>query len=167
MTRLIKTGLIFTVMILFAAVLILPIDMDFDRFNLAKAAEASETRVTAGDQESPERELRQLLLERKMVLSNIVDSMKIFMDSGRIGLDAYIDANIALLRAEIDLCQTSNERLEILHKIVQFHRECEAWTARRAADGRATQIDVDKAKAARLEAQIELAREKLKLQSAE
>jgi hypothetical protein len=167
MKKLLKTGLIFPVMILFATVLILPIDMDFDRFNLAKAAEASETNVVAGIQESPERELQQLLLERKMVLSSIVDSMKIFMESGRIGLDAYMDANIALLRAEMDLCQTLNERLEILQKIVQFHKECEAWMARRAADGRATQMDVDKVKVARLGAQIELAREKLKLQSTE
>jgi hypothetical protein len=123
MTRLLKNGLIFTVMSLFVAVLILLTDMDFDRFNLAKAAEASETNVVAGAQESPERELRQLMLERKMVLSNIVDSMKIFVDSGRIGLDEYIDANIALLRAEMDLSKTKDERLNILEKIIQFHKK--------------------------------------------
>jgi hypothetical protein len=164
MSRKLITGLVFLIFTIFAVLILFDSDMNLGRSNVTQAAELSET------SKSPEQfknELQQLLLERKMVLSSIVDSMKIFVDSGRIGLDAYMDANIALLRAEMDLCQRPNERLEILQKIVQFHRECEAWTARRATDGRATQMDVDKAKAARLEAQIELAREKLKLQSTE
>ena len=167
MTRLIKTGLIFPVMILFAVVLILPTNMDFDHFNLAKAAEGSETNTVAGVQESPERELRQLLLERKMVLSSIVDSMKIFVDSGRIGLDEYIDANIALLRAEMDLSKTKDERLNILEKIIQFHKKYEEHVAKMIAVGQSTEIELNKAKVAVLDAQIELVREKLKMQSAE
>jgi hypothetical protein len=93
--------------------------------------------------------------------------MKIFLESGRIGLDEYMRANVALMRADMDLCKTKDERLEILQKIVQLHRECEAWIARRAAEGRATEADVKKAKVGTLEAQIELLREKLKGQSAE
>jgi hypothetical protein len=167
MTRLLKTGLIFPVMILFAAVLIHLTDMDFDRFNFTKAAEASETNAVAGVQESPERELRQLMLERKMVLSNIVDSMKIFVDSGRFGLDEYIDANIALLRAEMDLSKTKDERLNILEKIIQFHKKYEEHVAKMIAIGQSTEIGLNKAKVAVLDAQIELVREKLKLQSTE
>jgi hypothetical protein len=93
--------------------------------------------------------------------------MKIFFEAGRVGIEEYKEANIALLRAEIDLCTTRNERLEILEKIIQFQKTCEAQVARRAAEGRATQMDVNKAKVAILEAQIELVREKLKEQSPE
>jgi outer membrane protein TolC len=62
----------------------------------------------------------------------------------------------------MDLCNTPNDRIEILEKIVQFHKKCEEQVARRADEGRATRIDVEKAKLARLEAQIELVRENLK-----
>ena len=136
-------------------------------FNVAQAAEASETGVAAERREKYESELQEFLTERKRLLNRIVDSMKIFLESGRVGYDEYRDANVALLRAEMDLCKTRDDCLKILVKIIQFHTECEAWMARRAAEGRATEMDVNRAKAATLEAQIELAREKLKGQSPE
>jgi hypothetical protein len=129
--------------------------------NVAQAAGASEPDAAEG-RDSLENELQQLLTERKRLLSPIVESMKIFFESGRVGLEEYRDANIALLRAEMDLCKTQDDRLKILEKIIQFQTTCEAWVARRAAEGRATQMDVNKAKVARLEAQIELVRESLK-----
>ncbi len=167
MSRTLITGFVFLAVTIFAVLIIPGSGMNPDSFNVVQTAKASETDVAVEGREKYEKELQQLLLERKRLLSNVVDSMKIFFESGRVGLDEYMHANIALLRAEMDLCQTPNERLEILQKIVQFHRECEAWMARRAADGRATQADVKKVKVATLEAQIELVREKLKEQSPE
>lgn len=167
MTRVSRTGLIFLAGIIFAAIVISPAGMNPGHSNVVQAANASETGVVAEGSENRESELQQLLMERKRLLSRIVESMKIFLESGRVGIDEYRNANIALLRAEMDLCKTRNERLDILQKIVQFHITCEAYVARRAAEGRATQINVNKAKVARLEAQIELARENLKGQSPE
>jgi hypothetical protein len=129
MSRKFITGLVFLIVTIFAVLIISGSGMKSDSFNVTQSAKASETNVAAEGREEYEKELQQLLTERKQLLSNVVDSMKIFLESGRIGLDAYMDANIALLRAEMDLCKTPNERLEILQKIVQFHRECEAWTA--------------------------------------
>jgi len=167
MIRVSRTRLIFPAVIMSIVLAIFMAGMYAGRFNMAQAANASETGVVAEGPENRKSELQQLLTERKMVLSRIVQSMKLFLESGRAGIDEYRDANIALMRAEMDLCRTRNERLDILQKIVQFHTEYEAQVARRAADGRGTGMDVNKAKVARLEVQIELARENLKDQSPE
>jgi hypothetical protein len=161
MSRALITELVFSAVTIFAVLAISPAGMHQGGFNAAQAAAASEGR------NSRESELQQLLMDRKIVLSRIVDSMKIFLESGRAGFDEYRDANIALLRAEMDLCKTRNERLDILEKIVQFNKTCEAQVERRATEGRAPKFDVDRAKVATLEAQIELVREKLKGQSPE
>lgn len=146
-----RTRLIFPAVIMSIILAIFMAGMHAGRFNMAQAAEASETGVVAEGPENRESELQQLLIEHKMVLSHIVQSMKLFLESGRAGIDEYRDANIALMRAEMDLCQTRNKRLDNLQKIVKFHKECEAQVARRAADGRATEMDVNKAKVVRLE----------------
>ena len=161
MSRTLITGLVFSAVTIFAILAISPAKMHPGGFNVAQAAGATEPGVAEG-LDSRENELQQLLTERRMILSRIVESMKIFLESGRIGIDEYRDANIALLRAEMDLRNTPNDRIEILEKIVQLHKKCEEQVARRADEGRATRIDVEKAKLARLEAQIELVRENLK-----
>ena len=155
MSRTLITGLVFSATTIFAVLAISPAG-----FNAAQAAGASGQSIEGG-REKYESELQQLLTERKRILSGIVDSMKIFFESGRADADEYRDANIAMLRAEMDLCKTRDERIDILKKIIEFHKTHIAWVERRAAEGRAPQYDIDKAKIAMLEAQIELAREKL------
>ena len=167
MTKVSRTGLIILVVITFAAIMKSPAGVNPGHFNVAQAADASETGVVAEGREIHESELQQLLMERKRLLTHIVQSMKFFLESGRVGIEEYRDANISLLRAEMDLCKSRDDRLKILEKIVQFHTTCEERVARRAANGRATEMDVNKVKVARLEAQIELIRENLKGQSHE
>ena len=161
MSRTLKTVFVFLAVTLFVVFMISGAGMNLGSFNAAQVAGASEPGIAEG-RKSQENELQELLMERRRILSRIVESMKIFLESGRISIDEYRDANIALLRAEMDLCKTRDNRLEILEKIVQFHRTHEAQMAKRAADRRATEIDVERAKVARLEAQIELIWEKLK-----
>ena len=162
MSRKLITGFVVLIVTIFAVLIISGSGVKSDSFNVVQAAKASETDAAAKGREEYEKELQELLTERKQVLSDVVASMKIFLESGRIGIDEYMNANIALLRAEMDLCKTQNERLEILQKIVQLHQECEAWMARRAEEGRATEADVKKVKVATLEARIELLRAKMK-----
>jgi hypothetical protein len=106
-------------------------------------------------------ELRALLTERREVLQNLVHRMETFLESGRIGIDEFMDANVELVRAELDLCENKAERFEVLQKTVQFLTTCEGMVAKRAAAGRATEIDMGKARAAVLAAKIELARERM------
>ena len=112
MLRTSRTGLIFLAGIIFAAIVISPAGMNSGGFNVAQVVNASETGIVAEGSENRESELQQLLVERKRVLSCIVQSMKLFFESGRAGIDEYRDANIALMRAEMDLL--GNEGWELV-----------------------------------------------------
>jgi outer membrane protein TolC len=165
MSRKLITGLVFLAVTIFVVLIISGSVVKSDSFNVAQAAKASGTDAAAEGREKYEKELQELLTERKRLLSDVVDSMKIFLDSGRMDMDEYVNANIALLRAEMDLSKTQNERLEILEKIIQFHKKYEEHVAKMIANGKSSEIGLNKAKAATLEARIELVREKLKGQS--
>src|SRR4030042_1423778 len=162
MSRTLITGLVFSAVTIFAVLAISPAGMHPGGFNVTQAADASETGVVNEGRENQESELQKLLFERKKVLSRIVESMKLFLESGRVDFNEYRDANIALLRAEMDMCRNREERLEIMQKKIKFHSEYETQGTRREAEGRAHAIDVNKAKVTRLEARMELIREKLK-----
>jgi len=166
MLRISGTGLVFSAVIMFIFLMVFMAGMHVGNSNLASAADTSVQGIAEG-RDRLENEIQELLIERKKVLSRIVRSMKLFLESGRANIDEYRNANIALMRAEMDLCRSRDERLEILKKIVKFHSDYEAQVARRAADGRATEMDVNKAKVAGLEARIELLRESLKGQHPE
>jgi hypothetical protein len=112
MTQISRTRLIFPAFIMSVVLAIFMAGMHAGRINVAQAADASETGVVAEGSENRESELQQLLAERKMVLSRIVQSMKLFLESGRAGFDEYRDANIALMRAEMDLL--GNEGWELV-----------------------------------------------------
>jgi len=147
-----KTRLV-CVSIIMLAVLAISISGIFGRPRLSQAA------VAKG--QDGRSELRALQTERREVLQKLVHRMETFLESGRIGIDEFMDANVELVRAELDLCRTKAERLEVLHKTVQFLTTCEGMVAKRAAAGRATEIDMGKARAAVLGAKIELAREQI------
>jgi len=130
---------------------------------LARLALASSTQVTASEPSSPASSdrLRALQTERYETLRKIVKSMRPFLDAGRVDLTDLRDAEVAMCHAEVDLYTTPAERVKVYEKIVDLQRTYEANMARLAAEGRRSQVEADRAKAATLEAQIEL--EKLKL----
>ena len=165
MSRTLITGLVFGALTIFAVFTISGSSMNPGHSNVAQAAELSKTSIAAEGQKRYESEMQQLLLERRTLLSRNVESMKIFAESGRIDVGEYRDANIALLRAEMDMCKTKDERFDILEKIIQVHKNYEEHVAKLIAIGQSTEIELNKAKVATLEAQIELIREKLKGQS--
>jgi hypothetical protein len=127
----------------------------------ARAGEslASTTSQAAG--EAMQKQLRQLLLERKQLLEKRVEDMKVFVDAGRVSGSEYAKAREAALLAGLELCNTKAERIEIRREIVEIYKVAEAWAKRRADTGRATQSELDEAKVACLEAEINLLREKL------
>jgi len=117
--------------------------------------------AAAKEQANLQSQLRQLQIQRREILDKLVHRMEVFLESGRIGIDEFMEANVKLVRAELDLCRTKAERLEVLQKTVKFLTTCEGMAVKRAGAGRATDIDVDKVRAAVLGARIELAREQM------
>jgi len=147
-----KTRLVY-VSIIMLAVLAISVSGIFGRPLLSQAA------VAKG--QDGQSELRALLTERREVLQKLVHRMETFLESGRIGIDEFMDANVELVHSELDLCENKAERIKVLQKTVQFLTTCEGMVAKMAAAGRTTEIDMGKARAAVLAAKIELARERM------
>jgi hypothetical protein len=134
---------------------------------LASRAPAAATQAGGSREQGPSGSadrLRALQTERYNTLKKVVESMRPFLQAGRVALTEMQDAEVAVCRAEADLCATPAERVKVYEKFVELQQTYETNVAHMAASGRAGQWDVDKAKAATLEAQIEL--EKLRLEQA-
>lgn len=141
--------------------------ISFNIGHVTFAAAADTPQITAKPQvpNATESELRQLLLERKQILQNIVDTIEKQYKQGVTDLEQLRQAKINLLLADLDLAKTITERIKIRSQIVQLYKEAEDDIATRVAAGRATGLELEKAKVARLTAQIELVKEQLAAKS--
>ena len=110
---------------------------------------------------SANQRLRELMTERYDILRDMVKSLEIFFDSGRIDLTEWRDANVALFEAKADLAADASEQTKIYEEMVGFLRTCEQKARQRADAGRMTEADVQRARLATIEAQIAL--EKLRM----
>jgi hypothetical protein len=127
-----------------------------------KQSESSAVQARKKARQEQERQLHKLLLERQQILDKMADHALKFAEEGRVSMVVYTKAKATALRARLDLCETSAERVNVFKQLVKLYMDAEAWTERRATSGRATAVDVDMAKADRLNAQIELTKEELK-----
>lgn len=133
--------------------------------NSPAAAGAAETvaasTLPAHENPTPD-SLWKLLLERKQVLDRIAENIRMSMSAGRVDVSEYAQARTAALLAGLDLCQTQSERIEIRGEILQWHVKAEAWAQQRMASGRATEVDFERVRVARLNAEIDLVKAQLK-----
>jgi outer membrane protein TolC len=151
--------------VLISGLVLAPLIKDLGRRKVTLAAETTPSSSVRGDQRTSQDELHRLLLERRQILQMIVESLEAEFKTGRVGDDQVREARVALMSAELDLCKTPAERLVVREKSVQLFKDHEDRVGRLVAAGQAPQIDAAKAKIQRLEAQIELVREKLAAQS--
>jgi hypothetical protein len=105
--------------------------------------------------------LRELMTERYEILKDMVKSLEIFFNSGRIDLSEWRDAHVALYKAKADLAADLTEQIKIYEEMVEFVRSCEQKARQRADAGRMTEANVLQARLATIEAQIAL--EKLRM----
>ncbi len=128
---------------------------------LATCIGANANRPAQAAPTSPSQRLRELMTERYDILKDMVKSLEIFFNSGRIDLPEWRDANVALFKAKADLAADTSEQVEIYEEMVDFLRTCEQKARQRADAGRMTEADVQRARLATIEAQIAL--EKLRM----
>jgi len=128
---------------------------------LVKAAETQTPTQVQATGDATHDQLRKLLLERKEILDRIAEDIEVRLKHGAGTISEYEQAKKAALLAGIDLCSTKSERIEIHKEIVKLYRELEAWTMRRHEHGQGGQVDLDMAKAARLESEIDLLKKQL------
>jgi outer membrane protein TolC len=116
----------------------------------------------AGPAEVKDSKLQQLLKERLATLRKLVDQTTRDYQAGRVSFDRVHQAMAAMLRAELELCESNKERIEVLKKIVAQAKEHEQNAIQRYKAGQASSSDTLMATADRLEAEIALERVKSK-----
>jgi outer membrane protein TolC len=116
--------------------------------------------VRAGPAEAKDSKLQQLLKERLATLRKLVDQTSRDYQAGRVSFDQVHQAMEAMLRAELELCESDKERIAVLKKIVAQAKEHEQNAIQRYKAGNAPASDALMATADRLEAEIALERAK-------
>lgn len=107
--------------------------------------------------------LRTLLKKRLEILKRNADRMKDLYALKAIDRDLVRKANVRVYKAELDLCETPMARIVILEKIVKLYKEKEDRITQLAKRNAVGQQERDDAALDRLEAEIALEREKMKL----
>ena len=134
------------------------LDRARDRVQLVKAPVGGEDTTAKVE---PSDTVKNLLKERLATVTEIDKLVQTAYRSAEVGLDQVHQAKAALLAAQLDLAETKDERIKIHEEMVQ---QAEEWTksvVEIAKASQATTIDVLKAKAHLLEAQIALERAKV------
>lgn len=125
-----------------------------------KAVDADSGRHALAIRAEPRKD--SLLKERRDTLRQLAQDVEQCYRAGRATLDSLIRASNLLLEAELDLAKTKAERIAIYEKLVANLRQLEkAAEARHQAGAPGGGVsEVLSAKADRLKAEIQLAREK-------
>jgi outer membrane protein TolC len=104
--------------------------------------------------------LRSLLQLRRDTMQEWVRSVDQHYRSGRVSSDMVIQARSGLLGAELELATTAAERFAIHQRMIATLHDLEQAATERYRMGTVTQAEVLHARAARLNAEIQLIRER-------
>ena len=122
------------------------------------------TAFVAGDEQKPSgsnERLQALLTERYTVLKEMCDTMQRSLAYGRADLADYRNVTIALHHAEAELCTTKAARIRVYEKLVEAMKSQQGLVIRQQTAGQISQWQLNEAKVATLQAQIDLERLKL------
>ena len=106
--------------------------------------------------------LKALLKERLEVLQQAEREVEQSFRAGQVPVDQMVQANQAVLKAQLDLTESKKERLVILEKAIVNARRTEDYATTATRAGVVPSRELLKAKAGRLAAEIALERAKLK-----
>lgn len=102
--------------------------------------------------------LKELLQERLAAFKEIAAETVKAYKGGSVSFDQVQHANEAVLKAELDLCETNAQRIEVLEKIVSLAKEQEKYAVKMHQARQAAATVPLKARVGRLEAEIALER---------
>ena len=115
-----------------------------------------------GVDESKDAKLKALVKERLATLQEVAKQTKEAYERGGASLNEVHDALHAVLRAELDACDSDKERITVLEKSLAHAKEWEKQIDQWAKTGQAPARVLLKAKVYRLETEIALERERNK-----
>ncbi|MBA4062552.1 MAG: hypothetical protein C0501_02375 [Isosphaera sp.] len=112
------------------------------------------------DQPGGNAKIRELQKERLAVLRQIADQTNTAYKGGQVPLTTVLEAQREVNAAELELCETHKERLIFLEKKVELAKDTEKNTEKLVQAHTAPQAHLLRARANRLQAEIELEKEK-------
>ena len=104
--------------------------------------------------------VKELLVQRLDTFRAIEEIFRHRQRVGNVGFDEVHRVVMARLGAELDLADSKQARIAILEKKVEIVKELEKGVSKRVERGKAAELDVLRARARRLKAEIALGREK-------
>jgi RNA polymerase sigma factor (sigma-70 family) len=116
----------------------------------------------AAGQPPPESKVRELQKERIAALKQIRADKETNVQSGTGPIEDVLQAQAAVLRAELEMCESDKETTKLLGEIVAVAKELEKCAEQRFNAGRLPRYDLLAVKVNRLEAEIALERAKIK-----
>ena len=111
---------------------------------------------------TPKTSIVELLRKRHAVLSQLVKVQSEAYRKGETSVEAVFNAHQDLVGVEIELAASDAERITLLEKSVQLARDLEEIATAKFKAGQASQADVLKSQAARLNTEIVLLRTRQK-----
>jgi hypothetical protein len=121
---------------------------------------AAEPRTERIDDSSAK--IKELQKERIEALKQLVAISAKLYQSARASYDEALDAQVLLLKAELDAAEKPSDRVALYKDFVEMMKGYEKMAAAQKQAGRGTDAAVLKFKAKRLEAEIQLERAKAK-----
>jgi hypothetical protein len=109
--------------------------------------------------------LNELLKERVVTLRALVKLTEADYQKGKVSLDRLHQATMAMLHAELELCESDKEKIAVMEKVLALAKNYAASARTRYQTGHVTHGDVLLTSAARLEAEIALERAKAKIRA--
>jgi outer membrane protein TolC len=109
---------------------------------------------------SEDSEVRHLLKERLATTAKIYDMSKASFEAGQIGPGEMLQAQAALLRAKLAVCDTKDDRVKVHGEMVEAAKQMMELIQAQAETGSVPQIEVLKAQAQLLDVRIGLERAK-------
>ncbi len=104
--------------------------------------------------------IKPLQQELIATLNEVVEAANVQKQQARGSATEVLEAQRQVLDATLDAAESNEERVKVLQSILDVQRQLEAWAKNGHSNGRITTIEVAKAKAARIKAEIALEKEK-------
>ena len=102
--------------------------------------------------------LQELLTQRYEILQRMVEDERRQLEAGRVDVATFQNLTDAMYRAQADLCPTTEERVRVYEKLVEFLTAQERLVEQQVEAGRALRVQVAQAKLVTLNARIDLER---------
>jgi hypothetical protein len=110
---------------------------------------------------STQRQLKQKLMKKRQLLEQEVDAHKIAIEMGRGSQSSLKQAREAVMRVDIELSDSKEERAKIYAEIIQFYAEREKSLELQVQAGQRPMFSFREAQLDRLDVEIEMLKDQL------